>query len=91
MKLCEWCESENIQEITNTVYWELPDGSRAIQIDDAPAIECLECGIEYQEEKIIEKIENQLLLVNTKKLAQTLTYESLLKTERILKRNYFDF
>ncbi|EHA30683.1 hypothetical protein BSSC8_22680 [Bacillus subtilis subsp. subtilis str. SC-8] len=45
----------------------------------------------YQEENTVKEIEDQLLLIQTKKLPESLTYQQLMETERILKRNYFDF
>ncbi len=43
----------------------------------------------YQEEEIIEEVETQLLLVDTKKLDESIRYDELLKVPRLLKRNYF--
>lgn len=88
---CHWCQSEQISEEFHTVYWELPDGTGTITIEQTPTTICKECGMMYQEENTVEEIENQLLLINTKKLSKVVTYEILMKTERILKRNYFDF
>jgi uncharacterized YokU family protein len=45
----------------------------------------------YQEEEIIEEVETQLLLVDTKKLDESIRYDELLKVPRLLKRNYFKF
>ena len=42
---CEWCDSTNINEITDSVYWELPDGTRAIEITETPAVACSECAM----------------------------------------------
>ena len=55
-------------ETTNTAYWELPDGTRSIEITHMPCISCSGCGMSYQEEEIIEEVETQLLLVDTKNL-----------------------
>lgn len=86
---CEWCEAASAVEATCTVYWELPDGMRAIEITDAPGIKCPSCGMEYQSEQIIEEIEDQLLLIDTKVIGKSITYEALMKIPRLLKRNYF--
>ena len=88
---CTWCEGENIVQGSNDVYWELPDGTRAIQIKKTPSVKCLNCGMEYQSEKTVEEIEVQLMLINLKHLPDSLTFEGLMKVERHLKRNYFDF
>ncbi|MBD8068039.1 YokU family protein [Bacillus sp. PS06] len=88
---CEWCSSEQIMDKTTTVYWELPDGTKAIEIKDTPTINCNECGMSYQEEEIIEQIEEQLLLINTKILESSLTFNELMGKQRLLKRNYFKF
>ncbi|MDX5476091.1 MAG: YokU family protein [Bacillaceae bacterium] len=88
---CEWCQSKEIKETSSTVHWELPDGTRAITIEDTPAIQCLECGMEYQTEQTIKEIEDQLFLINTKQLEDVTSYQTLLAQPRLLKRNYFDF
>jgi uncharacterized YokU family protein len=91
MKTCQWCESVNIVETTNTVYWELPDGTKAIEISETPCIECRECHITYQTDETVNVIEEQLFLINTKLLEKTLRFVELLQQPRLLKRNYFDF
>lgn len=88
---CLWCESIRAQPGINTVYWELPDGTRAIEIRKVPAVLCPECGIEYQEESIIDEIENQLFLIDTNQIGYSITFEGLMLQPRLLKRNYFDF
>ncbi|MFC3885218.1 YokU family protein [Bacillus songklensis] len=85
---CLWCESEGAEPSVNTVYWELPDGSRSIELTNIPCIKCTICGVEYQEEDIIEKIETQLLLINTKQIGQFMDYSEFIKLPRVLKRNY---
>ena len=91
MQKCEWCSSMNVKAVTDKVYWELPDGSRAIQIDQTPAVHCLECEMTYQTELITKEIEDQLFLINTKNLNKVITFEELMAQPRLLKRNYFDF
>lgn len=87
---CEWCEGKaRISE--SSVYWELPDGSRAIEITKTPAIICMECEMVYQEEKVIKEIEDQLYLVDTGKINNTISFRELMELPRLLKRNYFDF
>jgi uncharacterized YokU family protein len=88
---CEWCGSKEIEESENTVYWELPDGSGAITITNTPCIICLACEMNYQQESIIELIEEQLILIDTGKLNSVLTYQQLMGTPKWLKRNYFNF
>jgi uncharacterized YokU family protein len=88
---CLWCASANVKPIAATVYWELPDGTRAIEIENTPSISCNECGIVYQEDDIVESIEDQLFLIDTKTLAQKIDYDQLMSQPRILKRNYFKF
>ena len=34
MEVCPWCEVGTLQSVTDTVFWELPDGSRAVEIDE---------------------------------------------------------
>jgi uncharacterized YokU family protein len=88
---CEWCSSKNFMKEAISVFWELPDGTKAIEIRDTPCISCKECGMSYQEEEIIEQIEEQLLLINTKILEKSLTFDELMGKPCLLKRNYFKF
>lgn len=89
-QLCEWCGGK-ANKGENTVYWELPDGSRAIQITTTPAAICLNCDMVYQTDEVIKQIENQLFLVDTKKIGKSISYQDLMALPRLLKRNYFDF
>ncbi len=88
--VCDWCGNE-AKKSENTVYWELPDGTRAIQISETPAVCCTECKMIYQTEEIIKEIEDQLFLVDTKKIGNSISYKDLMALPRLLKRNYFDF
>ncbi|MED4813895.1 YokU family protein [Bacillus atrophaeus] len=91
MKTCEWCDGLQVSPCVTAVYWELPDGTKAIEITETPALSCADCDMVYQEELTIKEIEDQLILIDTKKLPHTITFQQLMQTERILKRNYFDF
>ena len=88
---CAWCESEKIVQGTENVYWELPDGTRAIKISDVPSIKCQQCNMIYQTDSLVKEIEDQLFLINTNIISQEVSYTTLMKQERLLKRNYFDF
>jgi uncharacterized YokU family protein len=88
--MCEWCENQ-AKNGKNTVYWELPDGTRAIQIIETPAVVCDECNMVYQTDETTKAIEDQLFLIDTKKIGNSITYEELMALPRLLKRNYFDF
>ncbi|KKI94102.1 hypothetical protein WQ54_00755 [Bacillus sp. SA1-12] len=88
---CEWCEKSDAFEITCTVYWELPDGTRAIEITETPGMKCTACGMEYQTEETIQQLEDQLLLIDTTKIGKGITYEALMAQPKFLKRNYFRF
>lgn len=88
--LCEWC-GKGAQNGENNVFWELPDGTRAIEITDTPAIFCLECEMIYQTDEVIKLIEDQLFLIDTKKIDKSISYAELMSKPRLLKRNYFDF
>jgi uncharacterized YokU family protein len=88
---CEWCESAKVVEDVNVVYWELPNGTRAIEIHATPCINCTDCGMTYQTEETVKEIENQLFLIRTTDLPKLLTYKELMGKPRLLKRNYFDF
>lgn len=87
---CEWCGGKATKG-EGTVYWELPDGSRAIEITETPAVICKECEMVYQTDIVIKEIEDQLFLVDTKLIGHTINYKELMEQPRLLKRNYFDF
>jgi len=86
---CLWCESEEAEKAGLTGYWELPDGSRAVQITVIPSVSCSSCGMEYQEDHIVDEIEDQLMLIDTKKIDSTISYTELMNIPRFLKKNYF--
>ncbi|MDQ0271978.1 YokU family protein [Cytobacillus purgationiresistens] len=88
---CAWCESEKVTSSKNSVFWELPDGSRAIEIRQTPSITCHSCEMEYQTENTVKVIEDQLFLINTNAVGNEISYEDLMAQPRLLKRNYFDF
>ena len=88
---CEWCNSQNLNNITESVFWELPDGTRAIEITETPTLSCYDCEMIYQSEQIIKEIENQLFLIDCKQIGKTIHYDELMKIPRLLKKNYFDF
>lgn len=89
--VCEWCNSTNVETITESVFWELPDGTRAIEISETPTLSCRDCTMVYQSEPIVKEIENQLFLIDCRKLGKVVTFEELMAFPRLLKRNYFDF
>ncbi len=68
MKPCEWCGNQKASASQAAVYWELPDGTRAIEITETPAFACSSCGMTYQEEAVIAEIENQLFFSRCKKI-----------------------
>ncbi|MBT2690239.1 YokU family protein [Bacillus sp. ISL-47] len=88
---CDWCESKNISDSRETVYWELPDGTRAIQISDTPSTVCRDCDMVYQSDDLVKEIDDQLFLIDTKKIGKEISYAKLMEQPRLLKRNYFDF
>lgn len=88
---CVWCEEESAKETTSTVYWELPDGTKAIEITDTPTIECTECGMMYQDDQLIEELEDHLVLINIKNVPNCISYKALMAEPKLLKRNYFRF
>ena len=71
-------------------FWELPDRTKAIEIRETPCTKCNDCGMSYQEEEIIEQIEEQLLL-SIRILESSLTFDELMGKPRLLKKNYFKF
>ena len=83
---CMWCDSTEAKESLNTVYWELPDGTKAIEIQETPCISCSSCGMDYQSDHTVKEIEDQLFLIYTKDLPKQLTYEELMGRPRLLKK-----
>ncbi|WP_102274890.1 YokU family protein [Cytobacillus massiliigabonensis] len=88
---CAWCESQNISKGTDNVYWELPDGTRAIKIIDVPSTICHDCQMIYQSDLLVKEIEDQLFLINTNEIGTETSFSNLMAQPRLLKRNYFDF
>jgi len=88
---CEWCNSSNVVRLTDSVFWELPDGTRAIEITETPTHSCTDCKMIYQSEAIVKEIENQLYLIDCKQLGKVVSFEELMAIPRLLKKNYFDF
>lgn len=91
MAYCDWCSSSEIHEDQQSVYWELPDGTKAIEIRETPTIVCKECGMTYQDDSIVKDIEDQLFLIDTKGIDRSIRFKELMKLPKLLKRNYFDF
>jgi uncharacterized YokU family protein len=88
--ICEWCGGK-ASEGEGAVYWELPDGSRAIEIIATPTVICKECDMVYQTDTVTKEIEDQLFLVDTKLVGNKISFKELMELPRLLKRNYFDF
>ncbi|MEY2195783.1 YokU family protein [Neobacillus sp. BF23-41] len=89
--VCEWCSSTNVESVTTSVFWELPDGTRAIEISETPTFSCPDCAMIYQSEPIVKEIENQLYLIDCKLIGKVVSFEELMAVPRLLKKNYFDF
>ncbi|WP_347550246.1 YokU family protein [Pseudalkalibacillus hwajinpoensis] len=87
---CKWCDEEGAFETLDKGYWELPDGTRAVEISDLPSVQCIHCGMSYQTDELVGNVEEQLMLIDTSKLSSTFTYKELMNQERLLKKNYFD-
>ncbi|WP_332696224.1 YokU family protein [Halalkalibacter lacteus] len=88
---CAWCEELEAESVTCTVYWELPDGTRAIEITNTPGFKCNACGMEYQSEDVINDLEDHLMLIDTSKIGKSIAYDQLMEYPKLLKRNYFRF
>jgi uncharacterized YokU family protein len=87
---CEWCGGKATKG-EGIVYWELPDGSRAIEITATPTVICKECDMVYQTDEVTKEIEDQLFLVDAKKIVSSISFKELMELPRLLKKNYFDF
>ena len=91
METCPWCEKGKLASVTGTVYWELPDGTRAVEITETPSSHCENCDALFQSDEIVKEIENQLFLIDSKQLEKQTKYSELMNMKKLLKRNYFDF
>jgi uncharacterized YokU family protein len=91
MEICPWCEVGELSSVTDTVFWELPDGTRAVEITETPSFYCDNCRALFQSDETVKEIEDQLFLVDSKQIPKTITYTGLMKIPRLLKKNYFDF
>ncbi|MHC0035690.1 YokU family protein [Pseudoneobacillus sp. C159] len=87
---CEWCGGK-ASKGEGTVYWELPDGSRAIEITATPTVLCNECDMVFQTGTVTKEIVDELFLVDTKAIGNSISFKELMGLPRLLKRNYFDF
>ncbi|UCZ54888.1 YokU family protein [Bacillus shivajii] len=88
---CKWCESDTAIHSLESAYWELPDGTRAVEITEVPSVKCDDCNMVYIEESLIDEIEDQFMLIETKKLGKTFSYKELMEQPTLLKKNYFKF
>ena len=91
MGTCHWCDEPGPLPTEETVYWELPDGTKAIAITSVPSFDCKHCGAVYQAEETVKEIENQLFIISTKNIEDSLSFTELMNKPKLLKRNYFDF
>ena len=91
MEICPWCEVGKLKAVLDSVYWELPDGTRAIEITETPSFYCDNCRAIFQSDEIVKEIEDQLFLIDTRQIGNQSTFEELMKIKRLLKKNYFDF
>lgn len=89
--ICMWCEQLGVKEVLHSVYWELPDGTKAIEITAVPSFQCNHCQAIYQSDERVKEIENQLFIIDTKSIEKSLSYSELMSKPKWLKRNYFDF
>ena len=68
MEVCQWCEQPNAVQIEDTVYWELPDGTKAIEIREVPSFHCGHCGARYQSDETVKEIERQSAYLSRKEI-----------------------
>ncbi|MBU9711392.1 YokU family protein [Evansella tamaricis] len=88
---CKWCHSQEATKSLEKAYWELPDGSRAVEMTHVPSIHCPSCEMIYIQEDIIDEIEDQMMLIDTNKLPDVFSYHQLMDQPKLLKKNYFKF
>lgn len=89
--VCNWCNSTNADHSLEKAYWELPDGSRAVEMTHVPSVSCPDCEMTYIEDDIIDEIEDQMMLIDTSNLPNSFTYQQLMDQPKLLKKNYFKF
>ena len=73
METCPWCEVGKLQSVTRTAFWELPDGTRAVEIAETPSFYCDNCQALFQTDEMTKEIEDQLFLIDTKQLGKQTT------------------
>ncbi|MGG1518818.1 YokU family protein [Paenibacillus oryzisoli] len=83
---CVWCDAEATQDSVKDCYWILPDGKKAIQITDVPAIACPACGT-YVLEATSQLIEEKLYWHDVAALGSVFSYSALMKAPRV--QNWF--
>ncbi|SCW71120.1 uncharacterized protein, YokU family [Paenibacillus tianmuensis] len=81
---CMWCDAEPIRESVKDCYWVAPDGKTAVQILEAPALDCPNCG-QYVTENMSQRIEEALYLNDFSALGSKFRYEELMNAPRINK------
>ncbi|MBM7692527.1 putative YokU family protein [Peribacillus deserti] len=88
---CVWCNERSIVDIEDQVYWELPDGSRSIEITATPSLFCSSCHAVYLDEKLAADLEDQLFLIDRNELSSSISFSKLMALPKMLKKNYFNF
>ncbi|MFA9560286.1 YokU family protein [Evansella sp. AB-rgal1] len=88
---CKWCESKEAEKTYDSAFWELPCGTRAVEITDVPSTKCPSCNIVYIDETLIDEMEDHFMLIDTKNLPKKFTFGEFMEKPRMLKRNYFKF
>lgn len=83
---CPWCAEVNVQDSEKDCYWIMPDGKKAVQILQVPAIACPSCGI-FVTEATSQGIDDRLYWNDVSALGSAFTYEELLKAPRL--KNWF--
>ncbi|MFE0505152.1 YokU family protein [Peribacillus butanolivorans] len=63
METCPWCEIGKLTSVTGTVYWELPDGTRAVEITETPSSHCENCKALFQSDEIVKGIEDHITYI----------------------------
>lgn len=79
---CLWCGEDKAKESTKDCNWVMPDGRRAVQILQVPALECPDCGL-YLEDAINQKVEDGLYMSDLSSYPDAFTYEELLNAPKI--------
>jgi uncharacterized YokU family protein len=54
-----------------------------------PAVICKECGMVFQPDSVTKEIEDQLFLVDTKKISSSISFKEIMELPRLVEEKLF--